>query len=79
MSEVPVSKPELYRQLAQSLRELLAGEHDLIANAANTAALIFTSVPDINWAGFSPSLDRFDLDDQTGIETLAGVFMDAAR
>jgi GAF domain-containing protein len=45
-------KAELYRQLAQALAGLLAGEGDLIANAANTAALIFTRVPDINWAGF---------------------------
>ena len=52
MNESSVDKPELYRQLAQSLEGLLAGERDLIANAANTAALIFTSVPDLNWAGF---------------------------
>jgi len=52
MSDTSVVKPELYRQLAQSLGGLLAGERDLIANAANTAALIFTSVPDLNWAGF---------------------------
>jgi GAF domain-containing protein len=45
-------KIELYRQLAQSLDGLLTGERDLIANAANTAALIFTSVPGLNWAGF---------------------------
>lgn len=45
-------KAELYRELAQSLDGLLAGERDLIANAANTAALVFTSVPDLNWAGF---------------------------
>ena len=52
MSEVPADKPELYRQLTQSLSGLLTGERDLIANAANTAALIYTSVPDLNWAGF---------------------------
>lgn len=52
MNEVPANKPELYRQLAQSLSGLLAGERDLIANAANTTAFIFTSVPDLNWAGF---------------------------
>jgi L-methionine (R)-S-oxide reductase len=52
LGEVSSNKAELYRQLAQSLSGLLAGERDLIANAANTAALIFTSVPDLNWAGF---------------------------
>jgi GAF domain-containing protein len=31
---------------------LLAGERDLIANAANLSALIFHSLPDLNWAGF---------------------------
>jgi GAF domain-containing protein len=31
---------------------LLAGETDFIANAANLAALIYHSVPQLNWAGF---------------------------
>lgn len=46
------SKVELYNQLAAQLSSLLAGERDLIANAANFAALIFHSLPDLNWAGF---------------------------
>ena len=46
------SKSELYRDLAEQLAALLAGEADLIANAANTAALIFHGLPDLNWAGF---------------------------
>ena len=46
------SKSELYAQLAAQLSSLLAGERDLIANAANFAALIFHSLPDLNWAGF---------------------------
>jgi GAF domain-containing protein len=41
-----------YEELAQQLEGLLAGERDVIANAANTAALIFTTLPDLNWAGF---------------------------
>lgn len=41
-----------YARLAQELEALLAGESDLIANAANTAALLFDALPDINWAGF---------------------------
>lgn len=41
-----------YLQLAQALAALLAGERDWIANAANTAALIFDVLPEINWAGF---------------------------
>src|SRR5882672_8502098 len=46
------SKSELYDQLAAQLSSLLAGEHDLIANAANFSSLIFHSLPDLNWAGF---------------------------
>jgi len=34
------------------LGALLAGETDLVANAANTAALIFARIPRVNWAGF---------------------------
>jgi L-methionine (R)-S-oxide reductase len=43
---------EFYQELAQQLEGLLAGERDMIANAANMAALIFTTLPDLNWAGF---------------------------
>lgn len=46
------SKPEFYRELASQLEALLAGEADPIANAANTSALIFQMLPDLNWAGF---------------------------
>ena len=46
------SKRELYDQLAAQLSSLLAGERDLIANAANFSSLIFHSLPDLNWAGF---------------------------
>jgi GAF domain-containing protein len=45
-------KPALYRELAQALESLVAGEQDLIANMANAAALIWESLPDLNWAGF---------------------------
>lgn len=46
------AKPDFYRELAEQLDALLAGETDPIANAANTAALIYHSVPHLNWAGF---------------------------
>jgi L-methionine (R)-S-oxide reductase len=45
-------KTEFYRDLCQQLRSLLEGEHDPIANAANTSALLFDLMPDVNWAGF---------------------------
>ena len=41
-----------YAELARDLEALLAGERDLIANAANTAALIWEALPDLNWTGF---------------------------
>ncbi|MGI6851130.1 GAF domain-containing protein [Mesorhizobium sp. 1B3] len=47
-----LEKPEFYRELADQLGALLAGESDPIANAANTSALIFQMMPDLNWAGF---------------------------
>ena len=46
------SKQELYDQLAAQLSSLLAGERDLVANAANFSSLIFHALPDLNWAGF---------------------------
>ena len=48
----PADKPGLYAELAQSLQGLLAGEPDATANMANMAALLFLSLPDLNWAGF---------------------------
>ena len=45
-------KPTLYRDLAAALEALVAGEPDGIANMANAAALIFETLPDLNWAGF---------------------------
>ena len=41
-----------YAALAGSLAALLAGERDWIANLANTAALLYTELADINWVGF---------------------------
>ena len=45
-------KAEFYRDLSQQLGALLSGEADPIANAANTSALLFHMMPDLNWAGF---------------------------
>ena len=41
-----------HADLLDELRGVLDGEPDLVANAANTAALIFSRVPRLNWAGF---------------------------
>ncbi|RDL47191.1 Free methionine-R-sulfoxide reductase [Ensifer sp. M14] len=45
-------KTEFYRELAQQLEALLQGEPNMIANAANTSALMFQTMPGLNWAGF---------------------------
>lgn len=45
-------KGSLYREMHQALQAVLTGETDLIANLANSAALLFWSLPAINWAGF---------------------------
>ena len=45
-------KPAAYRELAAQLSALLAGERDAVACAANTASLLYWSLPDVNWAGF---------------------------
>ena len=45
-------KPAAYRELAAQLSALLAGERDAVACAANTASLLYWSLPEVNWAGF---------------------------
>jgi L-methionine (R)-S-oxide reductase len=42
----------MYRDLASALEALVAGESDGVANMANAAALIWETLPDLNWAGF---------------------------
>lgn len=42
----------MYRDLASALAGLVEGEPDAVANMANTAALIWETVPDLNWVGF---------------------------
>jgi len=52
LTELPEDKGVAYAELARSLRALLEGERDLVANSANMAALLFWSLRDLNWAGF---------------------------
>jgi GAF domain-containing protein len=49
--------PTLYRGLASALEGLVTGETDAIANMANAAALIWESLPEINWVGFYRNVD----------------------
>lgn len=46
------SKAELYSDLLSQAKGLLHDEHDRVANAANFAALLYHSLPDVNWVGF---------------------------
>ena len=46
------TKADLYRQLATQCRSLTDKETDSVANMANCAALIFHSIPRLNWVGF---------------------------
>lgn len=52
------SKAELYRDLLAALDGLTADEPDAIANMANTSALLWQALPDLNWAGFYRNLSE---------------------
>jgi len=47
-----LSKAETYGELTSQLGAILEGERNGLANAANTAALLFQALPGLNWAGF---------------------------
>lgn len=50
-------KATMYRDLASALEGLVAGEPDAIANMANASALIYETLPDVNWVGFYRNVD----------------------
>lgn len=45
-------KTSAYADLAVALEALIGDEPDALANLANAAALIYHSLPTLNWAGF---------------------------
>ncbi|WFQ80331.1 GAF domain-containing protein [Xenorhabdus sp. SF857] len=47
-----MNKNEFYQELADSLMALLSGEYDLIASLANTSALLYERLDNVNWVGF---------------------------
>jgi L-methionine (R)-S-oxide reductase len=51
-STAELSKGDAYRELQGQLTALLAGERNALANCANTCALLYEVVPNLNWAGF---------------------------
>jgi L-methionine (R)-S-oxide reductase len=42
----------VWREVVAAADALTAGEPDAVANMANVAALLWESVPELNWAGF---------------------------
>src|SRR5512135_1904041 len=50
--DTTLPKRELYRDLAASLKSLLDGETDAIANLSNASALLAQALRRINWCGF---------------------------
>ena len=46
------SKIAVYGSLRDSLRQLIADQTDFLANISNFAALLFSGLPNLNWAGF---------------------------
>ncbi len=46
------SKHSTYESLNAALGRLLESESDWLANLSNAAALLFHSLPNLNWAGF---------------------------
>ncbi|CEE94014.1 conserved hypothetical protein [Xenorhabdus nematophila str. Anatoliense] len=47
-----MNKNEFYQELADSLIALLSGEFDFIASLANTSALLYERLENVNWVGF---------------------------
>ena len=50
--ELPADRLEAYALLRRQAAALVRGERDRVANAANLAALLGRSLPDVNWVGF---------------------------
>jgi len=46
------AKRESYALLKAQAQALFEGERDWLANLAQFSALVYTTVPDLNWAGF---------------------------
>jgi GAF domain-containing protein len=46
------TKFALYQEVCEQLHNLLVNERNMVANAANTAALLMQHLPDVNWVGF---------------------------
>jgi GAF domain-containing protein len=47
-----VSKNSVYEKLRSELPALIGNQTDFLANISNFAALLFNTLPSLNWAGF---------------------------
>ena len=47
-----VSKISVYEKLSSELPGLIGNQTDFLANISNFAALLFNTLPSLNWAGF---------------------------
>lgn len=47
-----MQKHDFYQSLVKQTESLIGGESNIIANMANISALLFTSLEEVNWAGF---------------------------
>jgi len=56
MFHLPLANPadphSLHAAILETLRSITEGERDLIANMANTASVLYHTLPDVNWVGF---------------------------
>lgn len=52
LSDYIMNKTELYADLNRDFQALMAGETSFLATLANTSALLYERLSDVNWAGF---------------------------
>ena len=52
ISEYKMTKAEFYADLNRDFQALMAGETSFLAMLANTSALLFERLDEVNWAGF---------------------------
>ena len=52
ISVTSTSKKEVYREIIPQIKSLVHGEANLIANLANTTAVLKLAFPKVSWAGF---------------------------
>ncbi len=51
-SDYIMNKTEFYADLNRDFNALMAGETSFLATLANTSALLYERLTDVNWAGF---------------------------